>query len=83
MRSTNLHPSELEDFKNELKRRKRGTDEFEIVEQVQLMTGTGIQPQRGTVTIRHIASHVERTYSTDSGNTWVAEFIRDLDDRTF
>lgn len=83
MRVTNLHASELEDFEYELKRRKRSRDEFEIIEHVEQMTGTGVQPQRGTVTIQHIRSGVDRTYSTDSDNTWVVDFVNDLDAHVF
>ena len=83
MRVTNLAPDELEDFENSLRRRKRSNNEFKLVEDAQHTIGTGIQPQRGTITVRHIKSGTERVYSTGSGNMWTVDFENDLDAHVF
>jgi hypothetical protein len=79
----NIHPSEAEDFVNEIKRRRRSLDEFEVTATPQQLTGPGISPYRGTITIRNRKSGSERTYATGHGSMWVVEFIRDLEAGVF
>jgi hypothetical protein len=78
--ANNIHPSEREDFEKELQRRGRSPEEFELSTQDPVMSGTRIQPTRGTVRVRHVKSGTERTYSY---TTWVTDCIRDLDASVF
>lgn len=75
----NVLPSEAEDFVNEVKRHRRLLEEFDVTATPQQLTGPGISPYRGTITIRNRKSGAERTYSTGHGSIWVAEFVRDLE----
>ena len=62
MRATSIHPSELEDYEAELRRRRRSADEFELLTDDPVMTGTHIQATRGTVTVRNKSTGAARTY---------------------
>lgn len=75
----NIHPSEAEDFITEIKRHRRSLEEFEVTATPQQLTGPGISPYRGTITIRNRKSGAAQTYSTGHGSIWVSEFARDLE----
>lgn len=75
-----IHPSEQEDFENELRRRKRSPDDFELTADDPVMTGPHIQPTRGTVTVRNTKTDVSREYRS---MTWVPDFIHDLEAHIF
>lgn len=79
MRATNIHESEWDDCRAELRLRKRSLAEFEFSEHVEPIIGPGIQPMRGHVTIKNRNTGQERTYWTGNANAWVVEFIRDMD----
>lgn len=76
MAANSIHRSEREDFETEVRRRRRSPDEFELLTDDPVMTGTHIQPTRGTVTARNKSTGAARTYSY---MTWVTDFMRDLD----
>jgi len=80
---SNISESEWQDFEAALCDAKRARADFDVSETVQPMQGTHIQPQRGTVAVTHIKSGVVRVYSTSFGNTWVADFIHDLQTNDF
>lgn len=76
MLTNSIHPSELEDFETEVRRRQRSPDEFELLTDDPMITGTHIQATRGTVTVRNKITGSAQTYSY---MTWVTDFMRDLD----
>jgi hypothetical protein len=80
MTISNLHPSEVDDFKTELKRQHRSLDEFDLsATPLRLDNQSGaISANRGTVTIKLCETGVERTYATGHGSTWVVQFSDDL-----
>ena len=73
---TRIHPSEMEDFETEVRRRRRSPDEFELSTDDPVVSGPYIQPTRGTVTVRNRRTGAEKTYSY---MTWVTEIMGDLD----
>lgn len=79
MRATNIHDSEWADCQTELRHRNRSFNEFEFIESVEPITGPGIQPLRGTVLVRNRKTGTERTYWTGNANTWVIDFIAEVD----
>ncbi|MGC1358919.1 MAG: hypothetical protein WA851_24580 [Xanthobacteraceae bacterium] len=80
-----LHPNEVEDLKNELRRQQRSLDEFEISATRQRLDEESdqISAYRGAVTIKLSKTGTERTYETGHGSTWVAQFASDLKDGVF
>jgi hypothetical protein len=79
MSISNLHPSEVEDFDNELRRRGRSRVEFDVSATPQrLADQSGISTYSGTVTIRNRKTGTERAYRTGHGSQWVVEFADDL-----
>lgn len=77
----NLYPSEVDDFKTELRRQRRSLNEFDVwATPKRLDNESGqISADRGTVTIKLRKTGVERTYETGHASTWVVQFASDLD----
>jgi hypothetical protein len=80
MTISNLHSSEVDDFKTELRRQRRSIEEFEVSATPQRLDDESgaVSANRGTVTIKLRRSAVERTYETGHASTWVAQFANDL-----
>jgi hypothetical protein len=76
----NLHPSEADDFYNELRRHGRLIHEFGIAATPQKLADESgaVSAIHGTVTICNRKSGAERTYQTGHASTWVVEFSDDL-----
>lgn len=76
----NLHPGEVDDFKNELRRCGRSIDEFDVSATPQSLADQsgGISAYSGTVTVRNRKTGTERTYRTGHASRWLAEFTDDL-----
>jgi len=77
---SSIHPSEIEDFENEIRRRGRAPDEFELTADDPELTTTQIQHVRGTVSVRNKKTGITRTYRYQR---WVPDFIRDIDVSVF
>jgi hypothetical protein len=80
MTISNLHSSEVDDFKTELKRQHRSLDEFDVSATPQRLDDESgaVSATRGTVTIKLRKTGAERTYATGHGSTWVVQFADDL-----
>ena len=68
--------SELDDFERELRQRGRSREDFELFPQDPVMTGSGIEAARSTVTVCHTKSGMEKKYPY---MMWVYDFARDMD----
>jgi DNA-binding XRE family transcriptional regulator len=75
-----IHPSEIEDFETELRRRGRSPDEFILSTADPTIFPGGVQSTRDLVVVRHHQNSNVRGYSY---MTWVTDFIRDLDAGAF
>lgn len=73
-----VNESEMEDFRNIITDRNIDANDFSIQEKEDPITGTGIQPITGTITIRRKFKGKEKTYKVGHGSTWTAEFSDDL-----
>jgi hypothetical protein len=75
-----VHPSELDDFEQELRREGRSIEEFDVSATPQRLADQsgGISAYSGTVTVRNRTTGTERTYRTGHGSRWLAEFADDL-----
>ena len=69
--------SELDDFRNVLRRYGLDESDFEVSEQEEEMV-TNPDWLRGHVTIKCRSSGVERRYKCGHGTAWVYEFDKDL-----
>jgi hypothetical protein len=80
MKIPNLHPSEVEDFKNELRGSGRSIDEFEVAATPQQLADQSgrLSVYSGTVTVRNRNTGISRVYNTGHASRWVAEFASDL-----
>ena len=80
MTISNLHSSEVDDFKTELKRQHRSLDEFDVSATPQRLDNESgaVSAYRGTVTIKLRKTGAERTYETGHASTWVVQFADDL-----
>jgi hypothetical protein len=79
--NADVHPSEAEDFENEVRRAKRSMDEFEITSTPQepLTRRSGvISPLSGSITIKNKKTGAERVYRTGHVSGWVMEAIADI-----
>jgi hypothetical protein len=79
MRETNIHESEWADLDAELKHRDRSRTDFEFSETVEPLIGTAVQALRGHLVARNRKTGQERKYWTGNANSWVVEFVRDID----
>jgi hypothetical protein len=82
---SNLHSSEVDDLKTELKSHHRSLDEFEVSATPQRLddeTGN-ISANRGTVTIKLRKTGAKRTYETGHASAWVVQFADDLKSGAF
>lgn len=72
--------SQMDDFKNEIKRQHRSLDEFDVsATPLRLDEASGaLSAYRGTVTIKLRKTGVERSYETGHASTWVVQFSDDL-----
>jgi len=76
-----LHPSELEDFKTELRRHGRRASEFELYaskKEPPAISANAIMAVAGEVRVVSLATGVERTYASGHGSNWIAEFSDDV-----
>lgn len=79
MPTTNIHESEWEVADTELRIRRRNRGEFDFKERVESLSGPGIQPLVGTVTVLDRSTGKSRSYRTGHGTSWVVDFARDID----
>lgn len=87
MSKSNIPSNEWKDLETELKSHGRKLDDFEFVEDVKQVFGTGTQPIaqmtgtqpiKGTVKVKNKKTGQTKTYHTGHGSKWVAEISRDL-----
>jgi hypothetical protein len=76
----NIHRSEVEDFRTELRRHGRSVEEFDVSATPQSLADQSgaIRSIHGEVTIRNRKSGEQRTYDTGHATNWVARFGEDL-----
>lgn len=80
---SNIHESEMEDYRAAIKKYGLNDADFQIDEQIVPMQGGGIEPATGMLTITYIPSGVYKQYRTGHGSQWPYQFDRDLSEKTF
>ncbi len=73
-----LVTAQLEDFISICEGAGFSCDNFELLQQRALPTGTFYDPQAGKVTVRYKPTGIEKIYEQRSGINWIADFSDDL-----
>ena len=70
--------SEKQDFYSSIKQHGFQENDFELTQQREPTSGTGIYAITGTVTIRCKPNEREKTYKAGHGSSWPSQFHDDL-----
>ncbi|MDE2260746.1 MAG: hypothetical protein KGK17_10545 [Betaproteobacteria bacterium] len=73
-----LGDSERQDFYSSIKQHGFQENDFELTQQRDPTSGTGIYAITGTVTIRCKLNGKENTYRAGHGSSWPSQFHNDL-----